>query len=392
MKLGYIHTNREEQGKVAQVLRTLAEPTALDELGIGRIRDAFADLMFPGVSTLQRRVKYFSLMPQLFKRACQRQYNRPSEVKGEVIRLEKLLTERLYEGSPADNRTGITGIDWVVGGKKGSFVKYDPVYIYTSGLQTFEILRSSQIYDLIYAASKQLHAAPKRMTTDDEDTANDATDSRGLFQFCAFPEVEYDFTEQCSIVPTEADCAFITDHILKANSCRGSLWRYIVEHDDLPLAENFPGIDPRLLPDNLAAIQRAAAQFAYFIYMVHLRYNCIFANYTDDDMQREFEEAVDEYRASGMDIDRVLEAVTIRENSGKVFCHQVAECISADDMAGLDNLIIKRERRIKGSRHKLQNPAHDYASEGPIHKYKLTFRWPTVKAFAEELRKGGKNG
>ena len=54
MKLGYIYNNREEQAKVMQVLKLASESVALDELGIGRIRDAFADSMFPGTSTLQK--------------------------------------------------------------------------------------------------------------------------------------------------------------------------------------------------------------------------------------------------------------------------------------------------------------------------------------------------
>lgn len=61
MKLGYIHNNREEQTRVMQVLKMTSESVALDELGIGRIRDAFADRMFPGISTLQKHMKYFSL-------------------------------------------------------------------------------------------------------------------------------------------------------------------------------------------------------------------------------------------------------------------------------------------------------------------------------------------
>ena len=58
MKLGYIHSNREEQTRVMQVLKMTSESVALDELGIGRIRDAFADRMFPGISTLQKHMKF----------------------------------------------------------------------------------------------------------------------------------------------------------------------------------------------------------------------------------------------------------------------------------------------------------------------------------------------
>jgi hypothetical protein len=68
MKLGYVHTNKEEQARVMQVMKLLSEPVALDELGIGRIRDVFSDLIFPGISTLQKHMKYFSLMPQVYIR------------------------------------------------------------------------------------------------------------------------------------------------------------------------------------------------------------------------------------------------------------------------------------------------------------------------------------
>ena len=57
MKLGYIHSNKEEQARVLQALKLTSESVALEELGIGRIRDAFADKMFPDVSTLQKHIK-----------------------------------------------------------------------------------------------------------------------------------------------------------------------------------------------------------------------------------------------------------------------------------------------------------------------------------------------
>lgn len=53
---------------------------------------------------------------------------------------------------------------------------------------------------------------------------------------------------------------------------------------------------------------------------------------------------------------------------------------------------INRERKIKGNRRKLGNPARIYDKKNRIHYYKLTYRWETVKTFAEELRKEAING
>ncbi len=123
MKLGYIHSNREEQTRVMQVLKMTSESVALDELGIGRIRDAFADRMFPGISTLQKHMKYFSLMPQLYRKATEKRYNRLSEVKAEIIRLERIMTKNLYDGS-ADKR-GITGSEMGESGNYPSGTDHD---------------------------------------------------------------------------------------------------------------------------------------------------------------------------------------------------------------------------------------------------------------------------
>lgn len=149
MKLGYIYNNREEQAKVMQVLKLASESVALDELGIGRIRDAFADSMFPGTSTLQKHLKYFSLMPQLYRKACEKRYNRPSEVRAEVVKLERIMTKNLYDGS--EDKRGITGSD-VIGRDDTSYVKYDPAYIYNTGLKALGILRGEQLYGLIFSA------------------------------------------------------------------------------------------------------------------------------------------------------------------------------------------------------------------------------------------------
>lgn len=392
MKLGYIHNSREEQTRVLQVLKMTSESVALDELGIGRIRDAFADRMFPGISTLQKHMKYFSLMPQLYRKATEKRYNRPNEVKAEIVRLERIMTKNLCESSPG--KGGITGSD-MIGKDWTNYVKYDPAYIYNSGLQTFEILRSSQLYDLIYSASKALHNDPKASKSEDEDTNDDASDKSGLFQFCSFPNVDYDFTQRCSLDLTAEDKAFITDHILKAEACKGTLLRYIVDNPDFVIAGKFEQIPTNLLPASLAEVQDLARRFADFMYIVHIRYNYIFSKYEDNEMRTLFDKMLQEYRNSGTDIDKVLSAISVRENSGRWFCKEVAERIAANDTAeggGLDQLIINRERRVKGSRRKIDNPAYTYNKQNRIHFYKLTYRWETVKVFAEELRKEVSNG
>ncbi|MCR5324005.1 MAG: DUF6361 family protein [Lachnospiraceae bacterium] len=44
MPIGWIDFSKDERNKVLNVIHLLDEPGAVDELGIGAVRDAFADL------------------------------------------------------------------------------------------------------------------------------------------------------------------------------------------------------------------------------------------------------------------------------------------------------------------------------------------------------------
>ena len=53
MQLGWIDFSKEDRQKAVDVINLLSEQGAVDELGIGVIRDAFANYFFPGTSTIQ---------------------------------------------------------------------------------------------------------------------------------------------------------------------------------------------------------------------------------------------------------------------------------------------------------------------------------------------------
>jgi hypothetical protein len=45
------------------VVDLFREHDTRDELGLGSVRDAFADILFPGTSTIMTRARYFLLVP-----------------------------------------------------------------------------------------------------------------------------------------------------------------------------------------------------------------------------------------------------------------------------------------------------------------------------------------
>jgi len=78
----YTHSEREEslsstfswvdfaeddRRKMSEVIALFREQDTRDELGLGGIRDTFADLLFPATSTIQTRARYFLFIPWVYQ-------------------------------------------------------------------------------------------------------------------------------------------------------------------------------------------------------------------------------------------------------------------------------------------------------------------------------------
>ena len=66
--IGWLDFNDDAARKMNETLRALDEPSTLDPLGLGSIRDAFSDLIAPGTSTIHTRLRYFLFIAWI----CQR--------------------------------------------------------------------------------------------------------------------------------------------------------------------------------------------------------------------------------------------------------------------------------------------------------------------------------
>jgi hypothetical protein len=60
--------SERERRKMLNVVDLFREHDTRDELGVGSVRDAFADMLFPGTSTIMTRARYFLLVPWAYLR------------------------------------------------------------------------------------------------------------------------------------------------------------------------------------------------------------------------------------------------------------------------------------------------------------------------------------
>src|SRR5688572_25367639 len=92
----WLDHSEEQRRKVLDVIDMFKEKGTVDELGFGTIRDAFADLLFPGTSNLMTRAAYYLFVPWTYVR-LERQKVAPGEMAGKSRRDEIRLIHRLLE-------------------------------------------------------------------------------------------------------------------------------------------------------------------------------------------------------------------------------------------------------------------------------------------------------
>ncbi len=87
------------------VIELFGERTTRDELGLGSVRDAFADLLFPGTSTIQTRAKYFLFVPWMYLLLEQRRTS-SATVAMKARKLESQLMQAIEESGDTSGLIG----------------------------------------------------------------------------------------------------------------------------------------------------------------------------------------------------------------------------------------------------------------------------------------------
>jgi len=124
-----------ERRRVLDVVRSLSERDTRDELGLATVRDALADLLAPGVSTIQTRARYFLFIPWIYQQVEARVGKRRGHIgKDWVARrarnAEVELIDHLLE---SDDSRGTIG-SW-----SGKSLKRLPSSVYWNGLAEWRI-------------------------------------------------------------------------------------------------------------------------------------------------------------------------------------------------------------------------------------------------------------
>ena len=128
--LSWLDSSESERRAVLELVSALNEPGTLDELGIGSVRDTIADFLFPGISTIQTRARYFLFIPWILQ-----------IVEGQPnVRAEQFSRQLPLQLCDALDRSHGPG-QGVIGREARAALQRWPISIYWLGLERWGIRR-----------------------------------------------------------------------------------------------------------------------------------------------------------------------------------------------------------------------------------------------------------
>lgn len=129
--LAWIDFDQADRDRIRRIMDLFDQEDTRDELGLGSVRDALADLMFPGTSTIQTRMRYMLFVPWIYRMAGA--HKGTAVARRELARaLEIRLIEALVRGGETQN---------VIGSAARDKLKRLPSDVYWAGLLTLGIRR-----------------------------------------------------------------------------------------------------------------------------------------------------------------------------------------------------------------------------------------------------------
>lgn len=394
MQLGWVDFSREDREKVLDVMNLLQEQGAVDEIGIGLVRDAFANLFFPGTSTVQTVAKYFLIVPYVLKEATEGRYgNNLNRILRRIDREEKECGIRLMQNCP--------GEDGIIGRRvlPKNWVARKPSNIYWNGIRTYgictqdltipELLKAS----IILQAQKKTSALGNKGDDAADSERDDADAGRDVAtQLFSVPDDYYaDWRTNLSIHLTATEAAFLRKMI--ETSVSASLLGYLLRNSiDVTKYDSFEAIYEDLgtaVPAELARTMKLACDFNRLVYTARVRYNYILSAGQNEDAVAEWAYIEENMQhMMSVDVDDVLQTLHITNFRLRRFLTSFKAALMAGDLDAAEKVLIDREIEIKTrSRAKLCK-RDDYANDTWIGGRYLDYRFSSAKRIITDIYRG----
>ena len=426
MQVGWIDFSPEDRSRTLKVLEALNEPGSVDELGIGIVRDAVADSLFPGTSTLLTKARYFFLVPYLsrfLEEEHDSQRQDPRALRDRFRNLERTCAEGLLARS--ESKEGIVGR---VSLSQGKWVTRGPGELYWAPLRSLGFMRQgapdSYFSQFSYLADVRLRERDARYEKKKEENEDGLSDDlQVLGSMWRLPRNCYqqwrgdwnDWKERASIDLTRDEARhlrkqIIVSHpdtlfslILRDEMLRklavGTLYGQREEEDGglgdssfhFFLSEGGLARIWQLAPD-IAHLCELADDFSELVLGCRIAYNMQLAGLEElGELEWEaFEERAADV-ALQVNLPEIGRVLGLQEHMGfqkmSAFLDRACHHMASGNLEGLKEEIRRRERDIKGTRYKIGHPElGDFAWRGGM---RLPYRFAYATSIIREIEEAG---
>ena len=399
-RIGWVDFSREHRDRVFSVIDMLGESGTVDELGIGVVRDALADWLFPGVSTIQTRPKYFLLIPRLIQDYVAA-YKAGDKVPALVQWLrdkEHALMHELAANYDYEDNNGVIGIN--VARNDGELARRAST-IYWNGIRMHGIVDTHySISDYLRINNLSTIVKGRRDGEERDDPDQFAELEEFGLQLPTFDQPEEELRLDLSL----EEAGFLSDQFRDDRAGRKrpeNLLRQLIMVPDFAGyardADRFSTFAELLLaderlPEKSAHILQLALDFSFLIHSAHIRYNCCLqqqSGITDfDEDWEEWYNAFLELKTHflAFDLDFLFHTVAPRaKRFTQTFVRNWYSALMQDDidLSRLDSLVKNQEIINKGEKAKLAARSGEFT--GWVGIGEINYRFPQVKNIIRDL-------
>ena len=281
--IGWIDFSPAHRARVGTILEFLKPEGMVDELGVGIIRDAIAEQLFPGISTIQTRAKYFFIIPYILS-----EYQQLKTAQRNKEKPEKYLERREYEvmwnlGEIYNHveGQGVIGISK----RKPQKIMRRPSEIYWNGIAKFNLIDTNGLgMQSFFARRKNSLLESLLALPQGDDFSGDDIDAEFDNLFNIRFNCNKDWHEDLSLQLTSDEAEILRDKIL--SRVKGSLLCQLLENDllynEFIAVSSFKDFALRAItqeiPDNLKKKLTMAHDFSELMVGAHITYNCLLQN------------------------------------------------------------------------------------------------------------------
>lgn len=397
---GWLDHSEQQRRQMLEIVNLFREKGTLDELGIGVIRDGFADHFFPGTSTLQTRARYLLFIPWIFQRLEHERV--PS---GQFDRRSRQAQAELVRALMAGHENeGIIGI------AAREAILRPPSELYWTALRVLSIFRFGGSFGSYLASLDKHYGADRTLLRSDD---GELLDESPRSWHAALPPAPPDLLARTTFELTRPEADYLRERIVTEQ--RHTLFAAFATDDarvdrvdapwEHPVRESLTADLRRDLEDG--ELFSLVIRGAYLLYNVMLADASIAAGMTKrEPLPARYRELLSQWsdemeandaRLAGWDLTGVWDVMARRERSiprpTRRFAEQWLE-IALHRRAGLADdhsarqLIHERERSLKRSLARLDNRrALEHWGEASS-TGRLDYRWGSVRPILWDIQRG----